>query len=836
MPFERFTAFPRQRGSRASGGAIRALAVASILVPGLFFVFGTWQSYRQHIREAQQTVQRTADILDQQARRVFALQELAIAEIDERVAGMTWNDIAASPDLHRWLKALDERLRQTDVIWLIDPQGRGRASSRFFPAPDTSRVADRDYFQALSERDSGTYLGEPRPGRTVANRVFLNVARRRSSGGGAFDGVIVASLDPTYFAEAFKSLALGPGDSISLIREDGTALARGPEPLSGPMRLVPTSGLMANLHQGERGAFRNHSQIDGVERFYAFRKLPGYPAYVLYGRSVQAVLAGWHRDLLLYAVLALAAAVALLSVTGVAARRTREQQRTLDRLRESETRYHALFHESPLGLLLTDVRLDGTIAFEEMNEALVQITGHARAEVLGKSPAQAFQGSLGTYIEDRYRECVATRQPVEYEVAGEGPGGRFVRRAVVRPILDGSGRVAKLLGTSMDITKARLLEEQLQHSQKMEALSGLVSGVAHDFNNLLTVVMGNLDLLRRAKEERRPRLIENAITAVERGRALTGQLLTFGRKQMLQPEIVDLTRLMASTRDMIAQSLRGDIEIKLDLATDLWPVCVDPSQLQVALINLAVNARDAMPKGGMFTVSAENRVLRGTDATEAVAISVTDTGSGMPREVLARVFEPFFTTKEVGRGTGLGLAQVYGFAQHSGGSVDIGSEVGRGTTVTLYLPRAAIEEATRPETALTTPIGRASVQRRVLLVEDNAEVAEVGCSILIERGHRITLAENVAKALDWLGNDTFDVVVSDLVMPGERNGLDLARTVTLRWPGLPVVLVTGYSEAAGEAVADGFPLLRKPYEPADLIDAVESATAAKVIPLAGARG
>jgi signal transduction histidine kinase len=220
----------------------------------------------------------------------------------------------------------------------------------------------------------------------------------------------------------------------------------------------------------------------------------------------------------------------------------------------------------------------------------------------------------------------------------------------------------------------------------MEALAALVSGVAHDFNNLLTVVMGNLDLLRRAAEERKPRLIENAIRAVEQGRKLTGQLLAFGRRQALQPEVVELPRLMAATQDMLTQSLRGGIELRLDLAEDLWPVRADPSQLQIALINLAANARDAMPKGGTFTLAAENLALGGDRSTEAVALSVSDTGVGIPRDTLARVFEPFFTTKEVGQGSGLGLAQVYGFAQQSGGSVDVRSEPGRGTAVALYLP------------------------------------------------------------------------------------------------------------------------------------------------------
>ena len=229
-----------------------------------------------------------------------------------------------------------------------------------------------------------------------------------------------------------------------------------------------------------------------------------------------------------------------------------------------------------------------------------------------------------------------------------------MRRAIVRPILGESGEVIRVLGTSMDITEARKLEEQLRRAQRMEALAALVSGVAHDFNNLLTVIMGNLDLARRARDDRRPRLIENAIQAVEQGRKLTAQLLAFGRGQVLQVELVDIPQLIASTHQMLAQSLRGDIAIEIDMAEDLWPIRVDPSQLQVALINLAANARDAMPSGGMFLVTAENVVLQDGRLSEAVAIAASDTGIGIARDVLSRIFEPFFTTKEVGKGVGLG--------------------------------------------------------------------------------------------------------------------------------------------------------------------------------------
>ena len=350
------------------------------------------------------------------------------------------------------------------------------------------------------------------------------------------------------------------------------------------------------------------------------------------------------------------------------------------------------------------------------------------------------------------------------------------------------------------------VEERLRRVQKMEALGQLTGGIAHDFNNLLAVVMGNLDLLRRAKDdERRSRLIGNALGAVEQARTLTGKLLVFARKQPLHAETVSLNAIIAQAEDMIVQSLRGDIRLELELVEQLWPVRIDPSQLQVALINMAANARDAMPKGGTFRVKTENTVLRDGEALEGVALSVSDTGLGMPREVLARAFEPFFTTKEVGKGTGLGLAQVYGLVEHSGGSVDIRSEVGRGTTITLYLPKAAAGELAPA-------------------VQDNVQVAEMAETVLAERGHHVTRAHDAGSALTILeANSRFDVVLSDLVMPGEMDGVDLARIIRERWPWTGIVLATGYSEAVAEAGLEGFAVLRKPYVPEALEAIIQQA-------------
>jgi PAS domain S-box-containing protein len=409
-------------------------------------------------------------------------------------------------------------------------------------------------------------------------------------------------------------------------------------------------------------------------------------------------------------------------------------------------------------------------------------------------------------------------------------GSQFFAHVIIDTIRNEQGHLIGFAKVTRDITERKQAQEELEkarteahQSQKLAAIAQLASGIAHDFNNLLTVVMGNLDMLKRAKEERRPRLIDNALHAVEQARKLTGRLLAFSRRQTLVPEPVDLKGMIAGMDDMLTQSLRGDIRLEFDLAERVWPVEVDPTQLQIALINLAVNARDAMPKGGTFRVKTENIVLRSGQLREAVAISLTDTGVGIPEEALSQVFEPFFTTKEVGQGTGLGLAQVYGFSRQSGGTVDIRSEVGRGTTVTLYLPKAK-SPAQKPEENADTPV-IVSRPLRILFVEDNPQVADVAVALLTEHGHAMTHASTADEALARLHADpAFDLVFSDMVMPGDLDGLDLARRVQAKWPALPVLLATGYSAAANRATEEGYTLLIKPYQPDVLLTAIREIT------------
>jgi two-component system NtrC family sensor kinase len=375
-----------------------------------------------------------------------------------------------------------------------------------------------------------------------------------------------------------------------------------------------------------------------------------------------------------------------------------------------------------------------------------------------------------------------------------------------------------------EAAKRREAEEALKHSQRLEALGQLTGGVAHDFNNLLTVIRASVDLLNRPQltEERRQRYITAIADAVARAARLTSQLLAFARRQPLKPEVFDVGERVQSLHDMLATLLGSAIEINMQLPAEPCLVNADASQFETALINMATNARDAMQGKGRitFAVLAAKAVpdtlahLSGGQALKDpgfVTVAVSDTGIGIPAARLGRIFEPFFTTKQVGHGTGLGLSQVFGFAKQSGGEVTVTSEVGQGSTFSLYLPRVPpdlLPQRLAPHTAPAV----AGSGMSVLVVEDNIELANFAADGLTELGYSITLVDNATDALAELALDAerFDVVFSDVVMPG-MTGLDLAQAIRERGITVPVVLTTGYSQALSQDGIAGFDLVQKPY-------------------------
>lgn len=366
-------------------------------------------------------------------------------------------------------------------------------------------------------------------------------------------------------------------------------------------------------------------------------------------------------------------------------------------------------------------------------------------------------------------------------------------------------------------------EQTLKEGQRLEALGQLTGGVAHDFNNLLMVVRGNAERLSRGlPADRQKRAIRAIVDATATGEKLTRQLLTFSRRQRVSPEVVDLETRLKAIEELLGSSLRGDISIRVQVSPGTWPIYVDVAEFELAVLNLAINARDAMSGQGTVTVAAANAdrsELPAGLAGEFVHLNVQDSGGGIPPEILPKVFDPFFTTKPVGKGTGLGLSQVYGFALQAGGMARIASAAGEGTTVSLFLPRAGPDARSAPtaSSAIASPVA----QGRALLVEDNGSVAEVAVEHLRECGYEVTHVSNGADAVTYAERgDALDLVLSDIVMPGQASGLDLARHLRRSRPDLRVILATGYSEAALSARSEGFQIISKPYSLDDLRAAI----------------
>jgi CheY-like chemotaxis protein len=378
------------------------------------------------------------------------------------------------------------------------------------------------------------------------------------------------------------------------------------------------------------------------------------------------------------------------------------------------------------------------------------------------------------------------------------------------------------------MAERRRAEEMLRQSQKMEAIGQLTGGIAHDFNNLLTAVIGNLDMIRtRAGNDRLQRMADNALEAARRGAKLASQLLAFSRSQRMDVGPVDLAQLLNGMSGLLAQSVGPSVRVDVSIEEDARFVVSDANQLELALLNLAVNARDAMPEGGTLTIKAQ-KVDDPERRLPSVELAVVDAGVGMSEEVRARAIEPFYTTKPIGQGTGLGLSQVYAVLRESGGTLAIDSELGKGTTVRMILPAGA-PPVVRPQSnapTTTTPSGsRSREQTRVLVVDDDKLVRRFISDCLRSLEHHVTEAENGAQGLATLERERFDLLVVDFAMPG-MNGAEVARAAQERQPGIKVLMVSGYADSAAvEAALGTARLLRKPFDLAELGAAVAQTVA-----------
>jgi PAS domain S-box-containing protein len=530
-----------------------------------------------------------------------------------------------------------------------------------------------------------------------------------------------------------------------------------------------------------------------------------------------------------------------------------ERMAAEEAVRDSESRHRALLEALPQ--LVWSCRADGECDY--FNPRWQEYTGAPVERHLGSGWNEVVHEADREGLLAAWKSALANGSVFDVDARIRGADGcyrDFKMRSI--PVRAADGRITRWFGTATDITdlveaqdtlrrsneelEARVAERtrerevvirQLHESQKMESIGQLTGGVAHDFNNLLAVIMSSLTLLKKRlpPDARTLQLLEGAMQGADRGATLTKRLLAFARRQELKPEAVEIQKLVPDMLDFLRQSVGPSISIMVDIPPDVAPVKVDANQLELALMNLAVNARDAMPKGGTLTITCRDEKAGGLTARptalprgDYVRIDVADTGQGMSKDTLAKAMEPFFTTKGIGKGTGLGLSMVHGLTAQSGGAMHISSRLGKGTIVTLWLPQAGQEDMVQVAERQTAPSIETSGRKlTVLLVDDDSLVSMNTADMLIDLGHCVSEASSGADALQKLkSNSKFDVVVTDYAMPG-MNGLDLAAEIRRINATLPIILATGYAELPPDAPLE-FPRLGKPYSQEELAKTLDS--------------
>ncbi|HEX4179968.1 MAG TPA: CHASE3 domain-containing protein [Caulobacteraceae bacterium] len=495
--------------------------------------------------------------------------------------------------------------------------------------------------------------------------------------------------------------------------------------------------------------------------------------------------------------------------------------------RESEALYRALFANNADYLFVIDISPDGVFKIAELNPAFERASGITTAMARGRDIRELGSRSVAAKLIAHYESVITAGAPVFARDVYPLPAGQRTWETIHVPVRGEDGRIDRIVGSGRDVTDRDQAEDQLRRAQRMEAIGHLTGGVAHDFNNLLQVIRGNLEMIApdvadRAQAAQR---LRNALHGADRAAQLTRQLLAFARRQPLEPKVVNLGRMAGEMSDMLRRMLGESITVETVIADGLWNTLADPAQVESALLNLAINARDAMPGGGRLGIEVANasldqdHALRDNDVEpgQYVLIAVSDTGHGMSSDVAARVFEPFFTTKSEEKGTGLGLSMVYGFVKQSNGHVQLHSEVGQGTTVKIFLPRAHHEETVSEPVAPGSLEGRSEV---ILVVEDDDLVRVSSVGMLRDLGYTCLHASDGAEALELLrAGIKVDLLFTDVVMPGPIRGPDLAAAAQRLKPGLPVLFTSGYTEDAivhDGRLDTGVQLLSKPFSREDL--------------------
>jgi PAS domain S-box-containing protein len=691
---------------------------------------------------------------------------------------LAWNYLGAGPRTRFWVTHTHQVIELNQTLFSVVQDAE--TNERGYPISEQAQ-----YLQPFRDAEARA----PRMGADLAALVADNPAQAARVAG--LNGAISRRL-----ARLETSVKLGEGGDFQAAREI--------------------------LRRGDGGASmsaigRQSRAISNVEKSLLDRRTAAVAGVRRLNLGIGLTLAG----------LALAGLVVLLFILARANRRLAaavEEAGAARAAREaSDALVQAVFANTADYLFVVNVEEDDRFVLGDINPAFAKVLGVSAEAVRGRAIADLMPPTAMQPLLAHYRRVIAAGKPVlTRDLLPDTPAGPRTWESVLTPVQNAAGRTDRIVGAIRDITSRVRIEERLREAQRMEAVGHLTGGLAHDFNNLLQVIRGNLELLEPAVEsnEAARRRLAGALHGVDRAAQLTRQLLAFARRQPLEPKVINLSRLIGDMTDLLRRTLGEGVQVETIIGGGLWNTLADPAQVESAILNLALNARDAMSGGGRLTVEVANaslddayvRKVEGLNPGQYVMIAVSDTGAGMDEETRKRVFEPFFTTKAEGNGSGLGLAMVYGFARQSNGHIQIYSEPGQGTTVKIYLPRSreAVDLAAAP-----SPLAAQGDAQTILVVEDEAPVRAAAVSTLESLGYRCLEAVDAEAALALLaGGETVDLVFSDVVMPGTVKARDFAGRLAAIAPGVPVLFTSGYTENAivhHGRLNDGVNLLSKPY-------------------------
>jgi PAS domain S-box-containing protein len=826
---------PRRRGR-----------IVSALV-GVFLVFVTtrglvlWWEYDHALTEAQRRADSLANVLGAHLDRTFGSIRSALNQL--AATGDRFGGPQAGQDF--WLPVLTATLSGLEGIGslnVLDADGQVIASTN----PAMVGRSRRDFYlhkRTKEEPNADIVIGPPARSETIGG-LSIPVGHPLRDREGRYIGFLAATFQPERMRAFYETVDTGRRGSISVIHPDGQLVFRAPE-----TRESPGSGsvLSSSIGRGERGFLRAPIEQGGDTYLTAWRRLADPPLTVTVSVAQEDALADWYNAVavmigsvvLIASLLALAGAWITMSSRAHARVLAERDLADAERNREAEERRRIF--ETSLDLILVTDRKG---RFVRVSPSCSEILGYRPDELVGRSAADfihqedldptrnemrmARRGERVRNFETRYIHKDGHIVPLAWSGVWSEPEQRhfFIGR---------------------DMTERIKLEQQLRQSQKLEAIGQLTGGIAHDFNNILTVVMGSIEVIAEGVADR-PALAATAkliIDAADRGAELTSHLLAFARKQPLRPREISVEMIVGNAQKLMLPLVGEQIEVETHFEKDAWPALVDPTQLTTALLNMAANARDAMPAGGKLTLETRNVVFDQdyADAHSDVApgdyvmIAVSDTGMGIPQAIREKVFEPFFSTKEPGKGTGLGLSMVYGFVKQSGGHVNIYSEEGLGTSIRIYLPRAGAQP--KPAEARPAPVLLGG-EEAVLVVEDDAPVRSYVTALLKSLGYRTLPAVDAVEALAIVDRgERFDLLFTDVILSGPMNGRELADAIAGRRGVIKVLFTSGYSESAiihHGRLDPGVLLLAKPYRNADLARLVRAALdGAAFVPSAGDR-